>query len=161
MYAYAANNPVRYIDPDGRKNLFYYVKIEGQINPYGGKTYFSFTVFYSNDRNEINKHREKEYIRYSLNEKMSVDTSSFKKSDELIDKTNHGQTNSLRKVIVLSKIDEENLNFDIKNDDTSVKATDRIEIPYDGSPQKTVDTINSYIYSPKTENNKKEENNNE
>ena len=45
LFAYAANNPVKYTDPDGREDLFYYVKIKGQKNPNGGKTYFSFTIF--------------------------------------------------------------------------------------------------------------------
>ena len=62
--------------------------------------------------------------------------------------TGNGEINlsdSLREAVVLSKIDEENLNLDTKSDDTSVQSTDRIEIPYDGSPQVTVDTINKYL----------------
>lgn len=138
------------------KTFFYYVKIKGQKNPNGGKTYFSFTIFYSKDRNALNKHRNKEYSNLSLDKKMSADTPSFTESDELVDKTNHGRTNSLREAVVLSKIDEENLNLDTKSDDTSVQSTDRIEIPYDGSPQVTVDTINKYLDGLRTKDDQQE-----
>ena len=156
MNHYAANNPIKNTDPDGREDLFYYVKIKGQKNPNGGKTYFSFTIFYSKDRNALNKHRNKEYSNLSLDKKMSADTPSFTESDELVDKTNHGRTNSLRESVVLSIIDEENLNLDTKSDDTSVQSTDRIEIPYDGSPQVTVDTINKYLDGLRTKDDQQE-----
>ena len=87
---------------------------------------------------------------------MSADTPSFTESDELVDETNHGRTNSLREAVVLSKIDEENLNLDTKSDDTSVQSTDRIEIPYDGSPQVTVDTINKYLDGLRTKDDQQE-----
>lgn len=92
---------------------------------------------------------------------MSIDTPSFTESDEFVDQTNHGQTNFLREAVVLSKIDEENLNLDTKNGDISVQATDRIEIPYDGSPQATADTINNYLDSLRTKDNQRSNDNNE
>lgn len=117
---------------------------------------FRLQFFYSKDRNALNKHRNKEYSNLSLDKKMSADTPSFTESDELVDKTNHGRTNSLREAVVLSKIDEENLNLDTKSDDTSVQSTDRIEIPYDGSPQVTVDTINKYLDGLRTKDDQQE-----
>ena len=115
-----------------------------------------FFVYNSKDRNALNKHRNKEYSNLSLDKKMSADTPSFTESDELVGKTNHGRTNSLREAVVLSKIDEENLNLDTKSDDTSVQSTDRIEIPYDGSPQVTVDTINKYLDGLRTKDDQQE-----
>ncbi len=151
---------MKYVDPDGRKNLYYYIKITGQKNRNGGYNFFSFSITYSSNRSELQKYRNKEYSQLSFEKKLNKSAPVFTESDEFID-DHKGQTNPMTEAVVLSDIYEDDLTLDSQDGNTSVKTTARFEIPYDGSPEVTLKNINEYLIKIKNEETQTEDPNND
>lgn len=153
------NDSVSYVEPDISTNLFYYIKLNGQKNRNTNEhSFFNFIIKYSTNRNELNNYRNKEFYQLSTEKKINKKDLPFTESVEFID-YNVGITTPMIESVVLSIIYEDSLNFDIKDGDTSVKTTEKIEVPYDCSPKVALDTINNYLKKYKTKDLMKDNNN--
>ncbi len=116
VYHYAGNNPVKYIDPDGRTDYIYHLDDEGNVTK-TKENDWGFWEFLHIDRYYV---ETSDGTRYRANSEETVELYQFNKIDvdflnqkfnEMVDKANEKPTN-------LSRIWNESINgdLDFKND---------------------------------------------
>ena len=116
VYHYAGNNPIKYIDPDGRTDYIYHLDDEGNVTK-TKENDWGFWEFLHIDRYYV---ETSDGTRYRANSEETVELYQFNKIDvdflnqkfnEMVDKANEKPTN-------LSRIWNESINgdLDFKND---------------------------------------------
>lgn len=136
MYAYAGNNPVRYIDPDGRKAGYFFVKIEGFYDSSKNIHIDSFNVVYGNNATAV----QKEFIKI-LTSGDRQKTSPLPNSDSIVQK-NSGFT----KIIIITKVTAYEIedNPEKFNPTTEVQSTEKFEFP-NISLDDAINSINIFL----------------
>jgi RHS repeat-associated protein len=135
VYHYAGNNPVKYTDPDGRRNVYAFIKIEGFTTTNRGYFINSFTIYYSEDRNAIQIESNRMNSKVDTDQQMVRITSPIKDSNAWTDKIPV-------ELIILTQIIEDD--FDVAETDNKVE---NIVQPLDTSMSldEFIDYVNEYI----------------
>ena len=136
LYAYAANNPIRYTDPDGRTTGYFFVKIEGFYDSSNNIHIDSFTIIYGNNDKSVQKEFNK---ILTSGDRQRI--SPLKNSDSIVQK-NGGFT----KIIIITKVTayESEDNPKKFNPTSEVQSTERFEFP-NISLDDAVNSINIFL----------------
>ncbi|EGC77309.1 hypothetical protein HMPREF9353_01659 [Treponema denticola F0402] len=143
VYHYAGNNPIKYVDPDGRTEVHFFIEITGIVD---GRTkeslYNSFKLYYSEDKSMLLNLLNKKHGTDWVNNRMEKVKSPIKNSSALI---NPKPPNDIKIYIDIMKadLDVDETGANIK--EFSIENLDNIKL------DKLIEILNTYIELLKTE----------
>ena len=143
VYHYAGNNPIKYVDPDGRTEVHFFIEITGIVD---GRTkeslYNSFKLYYSEDKSMLLNLLNKKHGTDWVNNRMEKVKSPIKNSSALI---NPKPPNDIKIYIDIMKadLDVDETGANIK--EFSIENLDNVKL------DKLIEILNTYIELLKTE----------